>query len=64
MKTGGDFPWDFFFHSIGFSSLVGEGGGFCLLLSSVVLVFVIYNSFLADLAAGLSRKNLTASAHQ
>lgn len=64
MKTGRDLPWDFFFHSIGFSSSVGEGEGFCLLLSSVVLVFVIYNSFLADLAAGLSRKNLTASAHQ
>lgn len=38
------------------------GGVVYLFLSSIMLVFVIYNSFLADLAAGLFRNNLSASA--
>lgn len=29
-----------------------------------MLISIIYNSFLADLAAGLSRNNLTAATHQ
>lgn len=47
-----------------FFILVGAvaGGVVYLFLSSIMLVFVIYNSFLADLAADLFSNNLTASA--